>query len=350
MKHFPGIKLLVVGLVGFMVACALATAWWLNSMHKPLSLEQAAIVDVEQGASLRRVANRLAADGILAWPDGFVLWARLQGDADSIRAGEYRITPEMSPADLLALLVSGRSIQHPLTLVEGMSYRQILEQLWQNPVVQNTLESRNEEEILALLDSPFPGLEGILYPETYFVTRGTSDLAVIRRAHDRMQAVLAELWPQRQVGLPWETPWEALIMASIVEKESGHRPEKRSVAGVFARRLQVGMRLQSDPTVIYGVGSDYDGVIRRVDLDTHTAYNTYRINGLPPTPIALPGRQSLVATLQPAMDEPYLYFVSRGDGSHYFSETLQEHNAAVRYYIRGEGEPPAGHQPSTDNH
>ena len=318
---------------------SIAAWFWFQSLHQPLSLERDHVVQVERGASLSRIASRLEAEGTLDNARALVLWARLWGE-ESIRAGEYRLTPGMSAVELLALLNSGRSIQHPITLVEGWTVAQALDALWASDVIENTLEGLDPEEILQRLESPWPALEGTLFPDTYFVTRGTSDLVLLRRASERMQSVLDTSWLARSVGLPYATPWEALVMASIVERESGHAPERPSVAGVFVRRLQQGMRLQSDPTVIYGIGDAYDGVIRRVDLDTHTAYNTYRISGLPPTPIAMPGRESIEAALQPAMDEPWLYFVSRGDGSHYFSETLQEHNHAVRYYIRGEGEPP----------
>jgi len=315
----------------FLVSVAL---WW-RSVHAPLAIDEPVVMMVPQGASAGRVASELQGLGYLQNRRVFVLWARFQGQERSIRSGEYRLDPGMSVAGLLDLMVAGRTVQHPVTLIEGWRMSQVLSSLWQNDVVTNTLEGLSGEEIVERLDMPFPALEGAVYPDTYLVTRGTSDEAILRRASARLQQILDEEWQRRDVALPYESPYDALIMASIIEKESGHQAEKPRVAGVFVRRLHSGMRLQSDPTVIYGMGDEYTGVIRRVDLDTTTPWNTYRVNGLPPTPISIVGRDAIAAALQPA-DEPYYYFVSRGDGSHHFSETLEQHNAAVRRYILGQ--------------
>jgi UPF0755 protein len=324
------IVLLAMGIAGAVFA-------FNRYLDTPLSLNAPTIVEIPAGTSLNRIANDLEARGYLRWPHMFVAWVRWQEQDRAIRTGEYALSPGLTPRSLLAVLVSGRNVQYPLTLIEGWTARQALTAIWEQETVQPTLLELSDEEIHALLESSLPALEGALFPDTYFHTRGTTDLAILRRAAQRLDQVLNEEWQARAVGLPYESAWEALIMASIIERESGYVDEKQDIAGVFIRRLQTGMRLQSDPTVIYGMGDSYEGVIRRSDLNTTTPYNTYRISGLPPTPIALSGRDSIRASLQPR-DGTALYFVSRGDGTHQFSDTLEEHNAAVRRYLRGENE------------
>jgi UPF0755 protein len=254
-----------------------------------------------------------------------------------MRTGEYELTPGLTPVSLVSLLMSGRNVQYPVTLVEGWTARQALEHLWSQEAIRVTLRDKTDEELSVLLQSPFPTLEGTLFPDTYFYTRNTTDEAILRRAHLQLREVLESEWHQQAQNLPYDSPWQALIMASIIEKESGYQAEKADIAGVFVRRLQQGMRLQSDPTIIYGMGDSYSGNIRRSDIETTTPWNTYRINGLPPTPIALSGRDSIRASLNPNPGTA-LYFVSRGDGSHQFSDTLEEHNAAVRRYLRNNNE------------
>lgn len=333
-------RLLIVLLLLGMMAVAVAFFAVRQYLLTPLDLPAATVVvDVTPGRSLTHIANQLADKGYLRWPRVLVLWARWQGADRRIRSGEYALDTELTPRSLIALLESGRVVQYPVTLVEGWTVRQALDALWQRDNIDKVLQGKSDEEIHAALQISFPALEGSLYPDTYFYTRGTTDLAILQRAHRRLQDVLDEEWQQRAVGLPYESPWEALIMASIIERESGYQAEKQDISGVFVRRLQLNMRLQSDPTVIYGMGDRYEGVIYRSDLDTTTPYNTYRINGLPPTPIAISGRDSIHASLQPH-DGTALYFVSRGDGSHQFSDTLEEHNAAVRRFLRG-GDTPA---------
>ncbi|WP_237134118.1 endolytic transglycosylase MltG [Pseudohongiella sp. O18] len=296
------------------------------------SSAESIVIDIPAGFGVNQVASLLQREAGLKWPRIFAAWTRAQGQDRSIRSGEFAIEPSMTPPEILALLVSGRNVQYPVTLVEGWTIDQALSQLWAIDTISSTLQGLTHEEILAQLQSPYPALEGSLFPDTYFHTRGTTDIDILRRANQRLQQTMNELWPARDAALPYETPWEALIMASIIERESGYNAEKNAIAGVFVRRLQRGMRLQSDPTVIYGMGAEYQGNIRRRDLETTTPWNTYRINGLPPTPIALSGRASIEASLHPA-EGTALYFVSRGDGSHQFSDTLEEHNAAVRQYI-----------------
>jgi UPF0755 protein len=306
-------------------------------LESPIALAQPMIVMIEPGRTLTQITNRLEEQGVLAWPRVLVLWARWQGIDRASRSGEYELTPGLTPMSLLSLLMSGRNVQYPVTLVEGWTARQALEHVWTQDAVSVTLRDKTDEELLAVLQSPFPALEGIFFPDTYFYTRGTTDQAILQRAHAQLISVLDNEWQRREQGLPYDTPWQALTMASIIEKESGYQAEKGDIAGVFVRRLQQGMRLQSDPTIIYGMGENYTGVIRRSDIDTTTPWNTYRINGLPPTPIALSGRDSIIASLNPAPGTA-LYFVSRGDGSHQFSDTLQEHNAAVRRFLRNNNE------------
>lgn len=331
------LKLVLAGLL--LAAVASAGLYYLvrQYLDTPVALQQPVVVVIEPGVSLTRIASQLDEAGYLKWPQLFVAWARWQQLDRSIKTGEYELTPGLTPVTLMELLMSGRNVQYPLTIIEGWTVRQALQHLWQQDTIVPTLQDKSDEELLQILQSPFPYLEGTLFPDTYFHTRGTSDEAIIRRAHQRLISILEQEWLQRAQDLPYETQWQALTMASIIEKESGHQAEKADISGVFVRRLQQGMRLQSDPTVIYGVGDAYTGVIRRSDLETTTPWNTYRIPGLPPSPIALSGRDSIRASLHPN-DGTALYFVSRGDGSHQFSDTLQEHNAAVQQFLRNNNE------------
>lgn len=300
-------------------------------LDRPLALSAEQLVEVTPGSSLQLVARRLQQEVGLAHPRLFSYWASSEGFDRAIRAGEFIISPGMSPRTALQHLLTGPLVQYPFTFIEGTTVRSALEALWESPRLRITLRDSSDEEILAAIGSEFPSLEGALFPDTYFYTSGTTDQALLRRASARLQQLLELEWESRSVSLPYASPYESLILASIIEKETGLLSEREQVAGVFVRRLQLGMRLQSDPTVIYGMGEAYNGNIRRVDLDTSTPYNTYRINGLPPTPIAMTGRGAIHASLHPS-DESYLYFVATGDGGHQFSNTLEEHNVAVRRY------------------
>jgi UPF0755 protein len=302
-----------------------------NYLQEPMPLQEAVLVTVEPGSSLRQVARELNQRELLALPAALVLWARYQDLAGSIKTGEYELTPGLTPEGLLALLVSGRNKQYPVTLVEGWTFRQALEAVWASQKIEVTLRDVSDEDINTMLGGSIPFLEGSIFPDTYFYIAGTTDLAILTRARQRLENILLDEWQSRLDGLPYKDANEALVMASVIEKESSVLAEKPRIAGVFIRRLENGMRLQSDPTVIYGVGADYTGVIRRSDLTTETPWNTYRIFGLPPTPIALVSRTSIRASLQPE-EGSYLYFVASGNGGHYFSTTLEEHNAAVRRY------------------
>ncbi len=263
------------------------------------------------------------------------LYGRLSGKADRIRAGEYRPEAGENIAGLIERLIRGEVVLHSLTLIEGWRFDQALAAIQAHPAIERTL-SPDPQAVMAALGHADLHPEGRFLPETYRFARGETDLAFLRRAYAAMEAALARAWMARKEGLPLNSPDELLILASIVERETALPEERAQIAGVFVRRLRLGMRLQTDPTVIYGLGERFDGNIRRRDLRTDTPYNTYTRRGLPPTPICLPGVDALHAAAQPA-DGDALYFVSRGDGSHVFSATLEEHNRAVRKYQLGRG-------------
>jgi len=321
-----------LALLAALAAAAVFLLWFQRYLDAELPLNEPVVIEIRPGSNMTQVARLLAAEVNLAQPRLFSRWARYEGFDTGLRAGEFELRPGMSPRSALMHLMHGPMVQYPVTFIDGTTTRQALAALWSSQKVAVELRDLSDDEILATLDTPFAHLEGILYPDTYFYTAGTSDTDILKRAVARLQSVINEEWEQRAEDLPYANPYEALIMASIIEKESGLNSEREQIAGVFVRRLQVGMRLQSDPTIIYGMGDSYQGNIRRVDLDTTTPYNTYRINGLPPTPIALSGRSAIHASLHPS-DGSDMYFVARGDGGHQFSTTLEEHNAAVRQYL-----------------
>ncbi|MCB1665712.1 MAG: endolytic transglycosylase MltG [Pseudomonadales bacterium] len=331
MRFGKPLRWLASGLALVLALWGGANLWLEHVLNTPLPLNSPVIVDIRPGSGLGQVTRQLSAEAGLQHPRLLSWWAQKQGFERAIRTGEFELTPGMSPRGALQHLISGQAVQYPVTLIEGTTVRSALASLWRSPKLKITLEGQSDEAILAAIGSPLPHLEGALFPDTYFYTAGTTDQELLRRASRRLTQVLEAQWQSRAVGLPYATPYEALTLASIIEKESGLLSERERIAGVFVRRLQNGMRLQSDPTVIYGLGESFDGNLRRVDLDTTTPYNTYRINGLPPSPIAMAGEDAIHASLNPS-DESYLYFVATGDGGHYFSTTLDEHNAAVRRY------------------
>ncbi|MEE4146725.1 MAG: endolytic transglycosylase MltG [Halieaceae bacterium] len=319
------ILLLVLG--GILAWQELERRW-----QAPLSLPaDGMVLVVAQGESLRAVANRLYEDGVLPYPKLLVAFGRWTGIDQQIKHGEYLLIDPLDPAGLLELLRSGKVIQYTVTVPEGVTLTQALAILAAQAELESVLEGPEDERIQAMV-KPFDHPEGLFFPDTYHYTRNTSDLELLRRANEKMLSVLEEEWQGRAQELPYETPYEALIMASIIERETGLPEERQEIAGVFVRRLLRGMRLQTDPTVIYGAGPEFDGNLRRSHLnDENNIYNTYRIDGLPPTPIALPGRAAIHAALHPA-EGTTLFFVARGDGGHVFSNTLKQHEAAVRKY------------------
>lgn len=289
---------------------------------------------ISPGMSLRAVARTLAHDGVLSEPVLLRVMARLDGSAARIKAGEYRLSVGMTPTGLMQMLVRGDVVQHSLTIVEGWTFRQMMAAVQAHPMLTQTLADVSGAGVMAAMAEAGLEAEGWFYPDTYHFPRDTTDVEFLQRAFRAMQQRLEQEWAARAEGLPLKTPYEALILASLIERETAVPAERTRIAGVFIRRLQKGMRLQTDPTVIYGMGDAYQGKIRWRDLRTDTPYNTYTRHGLPPTPIAMPSGASIHAALNPA-DGNELYFVSRGDGSHQFSATLQEHNEAVRRYQLG---------------
>lgn len=303
---------------------------------------------VKPGTTLRGLARELHEREVIPEPHTITWLGYLGGRSRLLKAGEYRFRPGISVAELLDQIVAGRVVEYPLVLVEGWDFRQMMRAVETAPKLAQTLAGLSPEEIMARLGHPDRSPEGRFFPDTYYYSQGHTDAQILTRAFDRMQAMLQAEWENRAPDLPLKTPDEALILASIIEKETSRADEHRLVAGVFTNRLRKGMRLQTDPTVIYGLGEQYTGNIRTRDLRADTPYNTYTRAGLPPTPIAMPGRASLVAALHPE-DTSALYFVSRGDGSHVFSDTLEEHTAAVVKYQLGGRPRSAPSNPGQEN-
>ncbi len=297
-----------------------------------MNLQSTAYLDVRPGMGLSGIARHMAAEGWIEHPYYLLLQTRWSEQTGSIKAGEYAIEPGTTQNMLLEKLVAGTVIQYILTIPEGLTFREMVNLLRQNEYLVQQFPAAEPYELLEYAGFPDDHPEGWFYPDTYYFPRGTTEVEFLQRSYRMMQKVLEEEWQQRSAGLPYRTPYEALVMASLIEKETADPAERDRIAGVFVRRLQLGMRLQTDPTVIYAMGETYEGRIRKRDLSIDSRYNTYVYRGLPPTPIAAPGRASIRAALHPA-DGEELYFVSRGDGTHHFSATLEEHNRAVRTYI-----------------
>ena len=304
-------------------------------LESPLTVpDDGLVLVVEKGQSFSGVARELAAAGALARPRWLELHARFAGAAERIQAGEYRIPPGTTPESLLEQLVGGAVILHAFTIIEGWNRWELERALADAPELTQTLSEDDWPAFLAELGSAAPSPEGLFLPETYRFPANTTDREVLTQAYALMSETLETAWEARAVGLPLNSPYEALTLASIIEKETAKADERAEIAGVFVRRLNKGMRLQTDPTVIYGIGPDFNGNLTRKDLRTDTPYNTYRRHGLPPTPIAMPGRDAIEAALNPA-DGETLFFVATGlgDGSHSFSVTKEEHDAAVERYL-----------------
>jgi len=286
---------------------------------------------LEPGSSVATLAADLEALGVLENQRYIRMLARWEGQASQLKAGEYLLTVGMSPRNLLNLIVAGRVVNHTFTLVEGWTFRQVMQAINKNEQLKHMLNNLSDEEIMQRIGHAGEHPEGRFFPDTYHFPQGTTDISLLQRAYNAMDRFLRQKWEQRDIDLPLKTPYDAMILASIVERETGIAQERPEIAGVFIRRLQKGMRLQTDPTVIYGLGERFDGNLRRRDLKEKTPYNTYTNHGLPPTPIAMPGADAIMAVLHPAAGSS-LYFVARGDGGHQFSDTLKEHNKAVRKF------------------
>jgi len=317
-----------------LLASAAAVVWvGVRTLDEPLRLAAPVRFKVTPGASFSRVAAELAAQGVIASPRAWIVFARIQGLAPAVKAGEYEIQPGTTPRELLTKMVNGQVLLHSFTIVDGWRVQDMLGALRRNPDINVTL-SDTAPDLMDKLGLPGIDAEGQFLPETYRFAGGTTDIELLRQAHAALKLELDSAWADRDPGLPLRDSRELLIMASIVEKESGLPQELGLIAGLYLHRLGVGMRLQADPTVIYGMGDRYDGDIRTVDLRTDGPYNTYTRAGLPPTPIALPSAAVIRATAHPEKTDAIFFVASpKDDGSHVFSSTLQQHNAAVASYV-----------------
>ena len=326
----------LLGLVFVTALLAVGTAWWWLNEPLSLNLPQGAQVldlEIEPGTSANTVAEVVTGSGVALPIPLLQAWFRLSGQARQIKAGSYEITPGMTPRTLLSMLVRGDQALKSVTLVEGWNFGQVRAALQKAEQLAPESAALSPEMIMEKLAMPGVYPEGRFFPDTYTYAKGASDLAVLKRAVRAMDKRLDAAWAMRSPDTPLKTANEALILASIVEKETGKPADRSQIAGVFTNRLRVGMLLQTDPSVIYGLGDKFDGNLRKRDLQTDTPYNTYTRAGLPPTPIAMPGRAAMLAAVQPAPTKA-LYFVARGDGSSQFSASLDEHNRAVNKYIR----------------
>ena len=313
--------------------CAGVYLWWTQPLHP-----QGAVLDlmVEPGTTPRGVAQAVVEAGVKTSADLLFVAFKLSGKARQIKSGSYEISNRTSPQTLLSMLIRGEETLRTVTLVEGWNFRQVRQALGKAEQLQHDSQNLSEAEIMTQLGRPGKHPEGRFYPDTYTYAKGSSDLAVLQRALKSMDKHLLQVWALRLASTPLKSAEEALILASIVEKETGKAADRPLIAAVFTNRLRLGMMLQTDPTVIYGLGSHFDGNLRRNDLRSDTPYNTYTRSGLPPTPIAMPGKAALTAAVLPAETQA-LYFVAKGDGSSYFSSNLTEHNRAVNRYQRGLG-------------
>jgi UPF0755 protein len=311
------------------VSGVVAAMWWLD---QPLELANSSVeVSIEPKTAPRDVALAWVQAGVRANPILLYEWFRWSGQARKIRAGSYEIERGVTPRSLLDKMVRGDEVMATVRLIEGWTFRQFRAELAKAPDLKQTTAALSESDLMATIGAPGVAAEGRFYPDTYAFSKGASDVAVLRRAHRAMQRQLEAAWAERSPNTPLRNPDEALTLASIVEKETGAAKDRGLVAGVFVNRLRIGMPLQTDPTVIYGLGERFDGNLRKKDLLADTPYNTYTRGGLPPTPIAMPGRASLLAAVKPDPTKA-LYFVARGDGTSHFSESLAEHNRAVNQY------------------
>lgn len=326
------LKKLFTYFVALLLACGAAGAFWahtpiLEAGHAPLTFT------IQPGSSLAGSAQQLAEAGVPVNPTLLVWLAKITAKSTKIKAGSYELKPGVTPQELLRQLERGEFAQEALVIIEGWSFKQMRQAIAQHPALKHDTGMLTDAELLTKITTDYSAPEGLFFPDTYLFAKGASDLQVYKQAYALLQKRLNDAWAGRDADLPYQTPYEALIMASIVEKETGQKAERDLIAGVFINRLQRGMPLQTDPSVIYGMGELYNGNIRKRDLETDTPYNTYTRKGLPPTPIALPGAAAIAAALHPAKTEA-LYFVSRGDGSSHFSNNLGEHNSAVNKYQR----------------
>jgi len=328
------VRRLLVFVLVIVIAAGGVAFWWL---HQPLPMvgNEPLELAIEPGTTPRGVARDVVAAGVRTDAQLLYAWFRFSGQDRMIKAGNYEIPPGTTPRSLLAKLVRGEEALRALTLVEGWNFRQVRQALANDDQIKPDSKGLTDEALMAQLGRPGVAPEGRFFPDTYTYAKGSSDLAVLRRALHAMDRKLEAAWSQRSADTPLKSADEALVLASIVEKETGRASDRAQIAGVFVNRLRTGMLLQTDPTVIYGLGEKFDGNLRRRDLLADTPWNTYTRGGLPPTPIAMPGKASLLAAVQPERTKA-LYFVAKGDGTSHFSASLDEHNRAVNRYQRGQ--------------
>jgi len=335
-RIFVALAAFVVVAAGGVAAIYFYALGWLHQPIADISTDQ--VYEVPRGAALGTVLNDMKSRGWIRYPRELSWWLNYSRPGFSLKAGEYEVRPGMSPAQLLDLLGSGKVLLHKLTIVEGSTLHELRQALAAQPELQSSSQGWSDAKLLSAVaeeTTGYPNAEGLFYPDTYRFAKGTTDLEILKLAHQRMTRELDSAWNSRDPGLPLASAYEALILASIVEKESALARERPIIAGVFVERLRRGMRLQTDPTIIYGLGTSFDGNLRRADLRRDGPYNTYTRAGLPPTPICLPGREALQAVVKPQLSGALFFVASgRGDGSHYFSRTIEEHNAALGRYLQ----------------
>ncbi len=334
----PSIVRVILFLVAILLAAIAGTAAYAYHWARAPMGGREGITEVEirPGSSVRSAAKQLRNGGIPIYEDAFVLLTRVYGDNATLKAGVYEIGPAESPLDILDKMIRGDGILSEIRFVEGWTFRQYRKAIEEHPDLIKESSGLSERELLSKIGATEQHAEGLFYPDTYRFSKGSPDIAVLRRAYKSMQTHLLAAWGDRHATSPLTSPHDVLVLASIIEKETGRGEDRRLIGAVFSNRLRIGMRLQADPTVIYGIGLHFDGNLRRKDLLHDTPYNTYTRTGLPPTPIAMPGLASLRAAVQPA-ESDVLYFVAKGDGTSQFSKTLVEHNQAVARYQRNGG-------------
>lgn len=325
-------KLIKRTMVYGLLALLAGAAWMVYYARAPLNISPSAQdVTIKPNSGLKSIAQQLVDQHVIKskWP--FIILAKALNKETYLQAGEYTLNKNVNPYQLILSLNHGKATQGGVTFIEGKTFKQMKQRLAKNKAIKTTIDGMSEKEIMALVGNGEKRAEGLFFPDTFYFDRETEDVVILKRSYAMMQSKLQTAWESRAAGLPYKNSYEALIMASIVEKETGKASERKTIAGVFINRLRIGMRLQTDPTVIYGMGDAYNGNIRRKDLLTDTPYNTYTRAGLPPTPIAMPGMAAMEAALHPEKTKA-LYFVGKGDGSHAFSSSLAEHNRAVVKY------------------
>lgn len=334
----------IIGMILLILVFACRWTWmdYQSALQTPAVIDHPVVVEIEKGDSFKQITNKLLVQNLAIRPFWFKVIAVHNKSVKKLKTGEYELAAGLTMPEILSLFEQGKTKQYAITFPEGWSFKQIVQAVENNPYLEHTLQNTEDggystaSELAGLFCPPLYvncNPEGLLFPDTYFFERHTSDVSLLKRAYDKMQHVVQQEWRNKAEGLPFKDPYEALVLASIVEKETGAQVERPQIAGVFIRRLEQGMLLQTDPTVIYGMGDNYQGNIGTSDLKTPTPYNTYVIKGLPPTPIAMPGRDAIVAVLHPDHSDN-LYFVARGDGTHEFSSTLKDHNLAVNNFQR----------------